>query len=119
LPTSLKAGFFYSAPELPKARVQIDGEAPLHAAIRLSGGLEYAYAPSFTLRVGSRIDWSEIRHYYQSLTEEETGTWQGGNALKATAGFTFASDAYSVDYAVQYWQELSWVHALTLKYAAY
>jgi hypothetical protein len=117
LPVSLKGGLFYSAPDLPKAKVHLDGELPLHQAPRLSGGLEYAYAPSLTLRVGSRIDWSELTHYYQSFTDAETGTWQGGNALKLTAGFTFADDAYSVDYAVQYWQGLSWVHALTLKYA--
>jgi hypothetical protein len=119
LPTTLKGGVFYSAPELPKARVHLDGELPLRQAARLSGGLEYAYAPSLTLRVGSRIDWSEATHFYEALTDAETGTWQGGNALKLTAGFTFAAEAYSVDYAVQYWQGLSWVHALTLKYAAY
>ena len=118
LPASLKAGLFYSPPELPKSRLVADAETPWHGTARVSGGLEYAYAPSLTLRAGSRIDWNEAKHYYQSLTEEETGTWQGGNALKATAGFTFASDGYAVDYAVQYWQGLSWVHALTLKYAA-
>ena len=116
LPASLKAGFFYSAPELPKARVVADAETPWHGTARVSGGLEYAYAPGFILRIGSRVDWNEVKHYYESFTDEETETWQGGNALKATGGFTFASDGYAIDYAVQYWQGLSWVHALTLKY---
>jgi hypothetical protein len=102
LPVSLKAGFFYSAPELPKAKLMIDGEIPLYGAARASGGLEYAYTPAFILRVGSRVSMDEVSHYYGDLTDSEKGTWQGGNALKATGGFTFASDGYSVDYAVQY-----------------
>ena len=116
LPVSVKAGLFYLAPDLPKARFLADGEMPLHGVPRLSGALEYAYSPAFTLRVGSRIDWNEATHYYNALTDAETGTWQGGDALKLTTGFTFASDGYSVDYAAQYWQGLSWVHALTLRY---
>jgi hypothetical protein len=117
LPVAAKAGFFYSAPELPKARLVLDGELPLHGAPRASGGIEYAYAPGFTFRLGSRIDASEVEHYYQDFTGTEKETWQGGGALKATAGFTFASDGYALDYAAQYWQGLSWVHALTLRYA--
>lgn len=117
LPASAKAGFFYSAPDLPKARLSADAEAPLHGSPRFSGALEYAYSPAFTVRVGSRVQWSELAHYYNALTDAETGTWQGGNALKLAAGFTFVSDGYAVDYAAQYWQGLSWVHALTLKYA--
>lgn len=117
LPVSLKAGFFYSAPDLPKAKLIVDGEVPLYGAPRASGGLEYAYAPGFILRLGSRIDANELKHYYRKFTDTETGSWQGGNAVKAAGGFTFASDGYAVDYAVQYWQGLSWVHALTLKYA--
>lgn len=117
LPVSLKAGAFYSVPELPKARFLADAEVPLHGSPRAAGALEYAYLPSFILRLGSRIDWSEAAHYYKALTDAEKGTWQGGDALKLTAGFTFASDGYAVDYAAQYWQGLSWVHALTLRYA--
>jgi hypothetical protein len=117
LPAALKAGFFYSAPDLPKAKLLMDGELPWHGSPRAAGAIEYAYAPGFILRTGSRIDWSEFTHYYNSLTDAETGTWEGGNALKLTGGFTFASDGLAVDYAAQYWQGLSWVHALTLRYA--
>ncbi|MBW8886197.1 MAG: hypothetical protein JF616_00455 [Fibrobacteres bacterium] len=117
LPISLKAGFFYSAPEMPKAKLLADGEVPLHGSPRASGAIEYAYSPSFILRMGSRVQMSELAHYYNSLTDAETSTWQGGNALKLTAGFTFVSDGYALDYAAQYWDGLSWVHALTLKYA--
>lgn len=117
LPVSLKAGFFYSSPEMPKARLVADAEAPWAGTPRLAGGLEYAYAPAFILRLGSRIDWNEAVHYYHVLSDEASGNWQGGNAVKLTAGFTFASDGYAVDYAAQYWQDLSWVHALTLRYS--
>lgn len=117
LPLSAKAGVFYSAPDLPKFKFLADGELPLHGSPRASGAVEYAYTPSFILRLGSRVEASELTHYYNDLTDAETTTWQGGNALKLTGGFSFTSQGYAIDYAAQYWDGLSWVHALTLRYA--
>ncbi len=117
LPVSLKGGMFYSPFDLPKAKVVADLELPWHDVPRLSGGLEYAYLPSLTLRAGSRVDWVETRYYFLKATDQRPGELQGGNALKLASGFTFQSDGIAVDYAVQYWNGLSWVHALTVKYA--
>jgi hypothetical protein len=117
LPVSLKGGMYYSPFDLPKAKVVADVELPWFDVPRLSGGLEYAYTPNLILRAGSRIDWVETRYYLLKATDQRPGELQGGNALKAAGGFTFMADEIAVDYAVQYWNGLSWVHALTLKYA--
>jgi hypothetical protein len=117
LPLSLKGGMFYFPLDLPKAKVAVDAELPWFDSPRLSGGVEYAYTPNFILRAGSRVDWIEARHYYRTITDERPGPIQGGNALKAAGGFTFAANDITVDYAVQYWYGLSWVHALTVKCA--
>ncbi|MEO6095907.1 MAG: hypothetical protein ABIW76_09545 [Fibrobacteria bacterium] len=117
LPLSLKGGMFYFPLDLPKAKVAVDAELPWFETPRLSGGLEYAFSPYLILRAGSRIDWIEAKHLYRTITDERPGPIQGGNALKAAGGFTFAANDISVDYAVQYWYGLSWVHALTIKCA--
>lgn len=117
LPATLKGGMYYYPIELRKVKVAVDGELPWHDAPRLAGGVEYAYSPSFTLRAGSRIDWTEARHYFLKVTDERPGDLQGGNALKAAGGFTFLAQDIGLDYAVQYWHGLSWVHALTLRYS--
>jgi hypothetical protein len=117
LPVSLKGGFFYFPLDLPKAKVAVDAEVPWNDAPRLAGGVEYAYTPSFTVRAGSRIDWTETRHIFLKVTDERPGDLDGGNALKLAGGFTFLADGIGLDYAVQYWYGLSWVHALTLKYS--
>jgi hypothetical protein len=117
LPASLKGGFYYSPFDLPKAKVVADAEIPWYDAPRLAGGIEYAYNPSLTLRAGSRIDWVETRYYFLKATDQRPGELQGGNALKLASGFTFQADDVVLDYAVQYWYGLSWVHALTVKYA--
>jgi hypothetical protein len=117
LPVSLKAGMFYFPLEIPKAKVAVDVEAPLRDAPRLSGGIEYALQPALIVRAGSRLDWTEIRYYYKKVTDQRPGELQGGNALKLAGGFTFLADDVALDYAVQYWHDLSWVHALTLKFA--
>ncbi len=117
LPTSLKGGLFYYPLDLPKAKVALDAEIPWNDAPRLAGGVEYAYSQNLALRAGSRIDWIETRYYFLKATDQRPGELQGGNALKLAGGFTFMADDIAVDYAVQYWYGLSWVHALTLKYA--
>jgi len=117
LPTSLKAGMFYFPIDIPKARVSVDAEIPWHDAPRLSGGLEYAYSSNLIVRAGSRLDWTEARYYLLKITDDRSGDLQGGNALKFAGGFSFLADGAGVDYAVQYWHGLSWVHALTLRYA--
>ena len=117
LPVSLKAGLFYYPLDLPKAKVAVDAEVPWHDAPRLSGGVEYAYSPGLTLRAGSRVDWTETRYYLGKIMDQQSGELQGGNALKLATGFTFLADDIGIDYALQYWYGLSWVHALTLKYA--
>jgi hypothetical protein len=117
LPAALKGGVFYSLPDLPKAKVVADAELPWHDAPRVSGGLEYAYAPGFILRAGGRLDVNDLAHYYDEISSGNGSGWQGGTAIKVAGGFTFAADGYAVDYAAQYWQGLSWVHALTLRYS--
>ena len=117
LPVSLKGGFFYFPLDLPKAKVVVDAEVPWNDVPRLAGGVEYAYTPSFTVRAGSRIDWTEMRYTFLKVTDERPGDLDGGNALKLAGGFTFLADGIGLDYAVQYWYGLSWVHALTLKYS--
>ncbi|MDB5047017.1 MAG: hypothetical protein JWO30_88 [Fibrobacteres bacterium] len=117
LPVSLKGGMYYFPLDLPKAKLAVDLELPWHDTPRLSGGIEYAYNPSLTLRAGSRLDWVETRYYFLKATDQRPGELQGGNALKLASGFTFQADAIGLDYAVQYWYGLSWVHALTIRYA--
>jgi hypothetical protein len=117
LPLSLKGGFYYYPLELPKARLLVDLELPWHDVPLLSGGIEYSYSQYLLLRAGSRIDWTEARHYFLEATDSSPGELQGGNALKLAAGFTVLLGGIAVDYAVQYWDGLSFVHALTLHYA--
>ena len=117
LPVSLKGGMCYSPLDLPKSKVVVDLELPWDDVALLSGGAEYAYSPSLTLRVGSRIDWNEMKYLVVKASAEKRGDLQGGNALKAATGLTFQADGIAFDYAVQYWYGLSWVHALTIRYA--
>jgi hypothetical protein len=116
LPVSLKGGMFFSPLDVPKAKVAVDVEAPWHDSPRLSGGVEYTLNPAFVVRAGTRIDWVEARYYFRKATDERPGDLQGGNALKLASGFSFLADEIALDYAVQYWYGLSWVHALTMKY---
>jgi hypothetical protein len=117
LPGSVKAGMYYFPTELPKAKLALDVEAPLRDSPRLAGGIEYALNPYLVLRGGTRIDWTEARYYLLKLTDQRPGDLLGGNALKMAGGFTFLADEVTLDYAVQYWHDLSWVHALTVRYA--
>lgn len=117
LPLALKGGMFYFPLDLPKAKVSLDLEIPFHESPRLAGGAEYALMPAFTVRAGGKLDWAEADYLAKTITDERPERLQGGIALKGAGGFTFAADDLSVDYAVQYWHGLSWVHALTLKHS--
>jgi hypothetical protein len=117
LPLSLKGGLYYYPTDLPRTKVAVDLEVPWHDVPLLSGGVEYAYSPNFILRGGSRIDWNEAHFLYDKAVADGSGGFDGGNALKLATGFTFVADGIAFDYAVQYWYGLSWVHALTVRYA--
>ena len=117
LPLALKGGMFYFPLDLPKAKVALDLEVPFHESPRVAGGAEYALMPSFTIRAGGKVDWAEADYLAKTITDERPERLRGGIALKGAGGFTFAADDLAVDYAVQYWHGLSWVHALTLKHS--
>lgn len=117
LPMSLKGGFYYHPLDLPKGRVTVDVELPWHDAPLLLGGIEYAYSPGLILRAGTRANLPELQYYLAKATDQRPGYFEGGNALKAAGGLTFQADGVGVDYAAQYWLGLSWVHALTVRYA--
>lgn len=119
LPLSLKGGMYYYPTELPKGKVAVDLEIPWHDVPLLSGGLEYAYSQALTLRAGSRIDWNEVQYLFAKAKAEDTEELNGGSALKLAAGFTFQVEGIAIDYAAQYWLNLSWVHAFTLRYALF
>ena len=117
LPVSLKGGLFYHPLDLPKGRVAVDVELPWHDSPLLSGGIEYAYTQGLVLRTGTRLSLPEMEHYFLKATDQRPGEFTGGNALKLAGGFTFQTESLGLDYAAQYWQGLSWVHAFTLRYA--
>ncbi len=117
LPVSLKGGFFYHPLDLPKGRLALDLEAPWHDVPLVSGGLEYAFSQAFTVRGGTRFSWEEIKYWVRKATDQRPGDLDGGNALKLAGGFTIQAEGIGLDYAAQYWQNLSWVHALTFRYA--
>ncbi len=117
LPVSLNGGFFYSPLDVPKAKVAVDLQLPLQDVPMLSGGVEYAYTPALTLRMGSRIDMTEANYLFNKASAQDAGELDGGNALKFAGGFTFQTDGLALDYAVQYWYGLSFVHAMTVRYA--
>ncbi len=115
LPASLKGGLYYYPREIPKTRLVADLEIPYFDPPLLSGGFEYYYTPQFVLRAGSRINLPEAKYYFLKATDQRPGEFSGGNALKMAGGFTFLGEEFDLDYAVQYWMDLSWVHAVTLK----
>ncbi len=117
LPLSVKGGMYYYPMELPKGKLAVDLEIPWHDVPKLSGGIEYAYSQGLIVRAGSRIDWNEFNYLLDQASGNSQGDLVGGNALKMTAGFTFQVEGVAVDYAAQYWMNLSWVHAVTLRYA--
>lgn len=117
LPVSLKGGFHYHPIEIPKGRLAVDLEIPWHDSPLLSGGIEYAVSQAFMVRAGSRITWPEAKHAFLLATDQRPGDFDGGNALKLAGGFSFEAQGIGVDYAAQFWYGLSWVHALTLRYA--
>lgn len=117
LPVSLKGGMYYYPLDLPKGKLALDVEVPWHDVPLLSGGIEYAYSQALTLRAGSRMDWNEAKFLFNKASADQQGELIGGNALKLAGGFTFQAEGIAVDYAMQYWLNLSWVHAVTLRYA--
>jgi hypothetical protein len=117
LPVSLKGGMYYYPLDIPKGKLAVDIEIPWHDVPLLSGGIEYAYSQALTLRAGSRLDWNEAKYVFKKASAEKHAELLGGNALKLATGFTFQAEGLAVDYAVQYWLNLSWVHAITLRYA--
>jgi hypothetical protein len=110
---------FYYPLDLPKARVAADLELPWHSAPLVSGGLEYAVSPALQVRAGTRFDFEELGHYLDLALDRDSGPLEGGNALKLAGGFTFQADGIAVDYVAQYWLNLSWVHAVTVRYAVF
>lgn len=119
LPVGLKGGMYYYPLDLPKTRVAADLEIPWHDAPLLSGGLEYTFSPALQVRAGTRFDLDELAHYLDLALGGDSGDLAGGNALKLAGGFTFQADGVAVDYAAQYWRYLSWVHAVTIRYAIF
>lgn len=117
LPTALKGGFYYHPLGIPKGRVSVDLELPWNDSPLLAGGIEYAYSSSLVLRTGTRVNYPEVKRFFEMVTDQADGDFLGGNALKLAGGFTFLVEGVALDYAAQYWQGLSWVHALTLRYA--
>lgn len=117
LPASVKGGLYYHPLELPKGRLALDLEWPWYDVPLVAGGFEYAYLPSLTLRAGTRLSFYEVKHYLLQATDQRPGEFDGGNALKLAGGFTFQAEGVGLDYALQYWHGLSFVHALTVRYA--
>lgn len=115
LPASLKGGLYYYPQDIPKTRLVADVEIPYFDPALLSGGFEYFYSKQFILRAGSRINLPEAKYYFLKVTDQRPGEFSGGNALKMAGGFSFLGEGFDLDYAVQYWMNLSWVHAVTLK----
>jgi hypothetical protein len=117
LPLALKGGLFYFPLDLPKARLALDLELPYHETPRLAAGAEFAWFPAVTLRAGGKLDWAEADYLIKTIIDEQPERILGGVALKAASGFTFAAEDFAVDYAVQYWHGLSWVHVITVKHS--
>ncbi len=115
-PTVANAGLFYHPIGQDKVTLTAQAELPFYDAPAAALGCEYRYSPQWTLRAGTRWDVNDVRNILV-----ETGSVGGapryGSAMKAAAGTSLQVGAIGVDYALQWWVDLGFVHTLALSWA--
>ncbi len=116
LPVTVQGGVYYYISRFRNTRLSADLLVPWHSLSMLSVGWEYNYNPFFTIRAGTRFNRYEITHLFEKLSGNADGDFTGGNALKGSGGFSFKGPRLSLNYSVEYWRNLSWIHSLTLGY---
>lgn len=115
LPGSLKGGLFYQPADRRGTRLLADLELPFLDSPLFSFGVEQALNPFFLLRAGTRLDYHEAKYLALVALAQEDRDFHGGNAMKLTGGFGVLWEGLSLDYAAQWWRDLSLVHAVTVR----
>lgn len=115
LPGMFRAGAFFHPQGMEKMSVDVDAEVPFHEPAALDVGCEYRVIPEWDLRAGTRWDYNDVHNLLGTLGATQ-GVEEGGSALKASAGTTLRAGRANADYAVQWWQDLGFVHAITLSW---
>ena len=115
LPGAFRAGAFFHPQGLEKMSVALDAEVPFYEAEALSLGYEYRVLPEWELRAGTRWDYNDLRNFLGWIGANPS-TERNGSALKAAVGTTVRTGPADVAYALQWWNDLGFVHALTVSW---
>lgn len=114
-PVTLKAGLFYIPPALRKWRFLAEVQADDAENPKFGAAAEWTPVAYLTARAGVRGNWQEMRYAWQAYGEGKDVSLYGEEARRLGAGFTFGTMGMSLDYGVQWWQDLGFVHGLTVK----
>ncbi len=114
-PMALRGGFYF----IPAGwkRLRLTGQMQVDDADNpiFSGAGEWTLSPYFIARAGLRGSWLELRHVGAMIADDKVAPFYGGEARRLGLGFTFLRQPIAVDYGVQWWTRLGFVHALTLR----
>jgi hypothetical protein len=92
----------------------VDVQKPIDNYAQLRVGLEQRVFEGLTIRGGLRSDQREILDFVDgTLMGESVSDHPASMALRASAGATIAVSNWSIDYALQAWGPLGYVHFLT------
>ena len=113
LPGAFRGGAYYHPHGLERMSIALDAEVPFQETPAVALGYEYRFIPEWDIRAGTRWDYNDVRNLLGWLGAIQSSELYG-SALKAAAGTTLRMGRADVDYAVQWWNDLGFVHALTV-----
>ncbi len=113
LPGEFRGGAYFRPHGLERMLVTVDAELPFQEVPAVAVGYEYRVIPEWDVRAGTRWDYNDVRNLLGWIGATQADELYG-SALKASAGTTVRAGRADVDYAVQWWNDLGFVHALTV-----
>jgi hypothetical protein len=114
-PATLKAGLFYTPPTWRKWRFIVETQADDTENPKFGAAAEWSPLTYLVARAGVRGNWQELRYAWQAYGEGKKVSLYSSEARRFGAGFTFGAAGMTLDYGVQWWQDLGFVHGLTVK----
>ena len=115
LPGQFKVGGYLHPPGLERMTVSLDAELPFYNVPALALGYEYRIIPEWEVRAGTRLDYNDVKNIL-GWTGATKSIEQNGSAFKASGGTTLRMGNADVEYAVQWWTDLGFVHSITVSW---
>jgi hypothetical protein len=112
-----KLGFFYTPTSWKKLRLLAESQWDDAENPKFGVGAEWNAHSALTFRTGIRASMQELRYAYRNYAEGIEKPLYGGEARRLGAGCSVDLGHIVVDYGLQWWTDLGFVHGLTLKHS--